>query len=99
MRSMATDVATGRAVPKTAAGDFDGDLLIERSRELATSHLRGRDGLASLAIAGAFAVAATTLAVLAHSARPLHPATLAIFLLSYALASRIDFEVGTGSAV
>ena len=96
---MATEVATGRAVPETPAGDLDGDLLIEQARELAGSHLRGRDGLASLALALAFAGAATALAVLAHAARPFEPWTLALFVLSYAVASRIDFEIGTGSAV
>jgi len=96
---MATDVATGRALPETAVRDFDGDLLIEQSRELATSHLRGRDGLASLALAGAFLAAASTLALVAHSTRDVHPWTVALFVLSYAVASRIDFEIGTGYAV
>src|SRR5919198_3306911 len=96
---MATDVATGRAVPEGAAGDFDGDLLIEQSRELAGSHLRGRDGLASLALALGFAGAATALVVVSHSTRPLAASTLALFVISYAVASRIDFEIGTGSAV
>ena len=96
---MATDVATGRAVPEGAAVDFDGDLLIEQSRELAGSHLRGRDGLASLALALGFAAAATVLVVVSHSTRPLAATTLALFVISYAVASRIDFEIGTGSAV
>jgi HD-GYP domain-containing protein (c-di-GMP phosphodiesterase class II) len=96
---MATDVATGRALPETAVRDFEGDLLIEQSRELATSHLRGRDGLASLALAGAFLAAASTLALVAHSTRDIHPWTVALFVLSYAVASRIDFEIGTGYAV
>ena len=96
---MATDVVTGRAVPESPAVDFDGDLLIEQSRELAGSHLRGRDGLASLALALVFTGAATALAVLSHSTRPLAASTLALFVLSYAVASRIDFEIGTGSAV
>jgi HD-GYP domain-containing protein (c-di-GMP phosphodiesterase class II) len=96
---MATDVATGRAVPETAAGDLDGDLLIEQTRELTTRHLRGRDGLASLGLAAAFAATAAALAVFSHSTRPFHLWTLALFVASYAIASRIDFEVGTGSAV
>jgi HD-GYP domain-containing protein (c-di-GMP phosphodiesterase class II) len=96
---MATSVATGAPLPETAALDFDGDLLIEQSRELSGSHLRGRDGLASLALAGGFAVAASALAIFAHSARPFTLWTVALFVFSYALASRIDFEIGTGSAV
>src|SRR5919201_421595 len=78
---MATDVVTGRAVPESAAASFDGDLLIEQSRELAGSHLRGRDGLASLALAGAFAGTASALALLAHSTRPAHAWTLAVLAL------------------
>ena len=99
MPSMATDVASGRALPETAAGDYDGDLLIEQTRERTTSHLRGRDGLASLGLATAFVAAATALAALSHSTRPFHLWTLAVFVASYAIASRIDFEVGTGSTV
>jgi HD-GYP domain-containing protein (c-di-GMP phosphodiesterase class II) len=96
---MATSVATGATLPKAAAANFDGDLLIEQSRELAASHLRGRDGLASLVLAGGFVAAAVPLAVLAHSTRPLQPWIVGLFILCYAVISRIDFEVGTGSTV
>jgi HD-GYP domain-containing protein (c-di-GMP phosphodiesterase class II) len=96
---MATSVASGAALPTGAGEAFDGDLLIEQSRELASRHLRGRDGLASIALAGGFVAAATSLAILSHSTRSLAPWTVALFVLSYAIASRIDFEVGTGSAV
>jgi HD-GYP domain-containing protein (c-di-GMP phosphodiesterase class II) len=97
---VSTSVASGTPLPETtAASTFDADLLIEQSREASGSHLRGRDGLASLALAAGFAVTATSLAVFAHSARDLTLWTLAVFVLSYAIASRIDFEIGTGSAV
>ena len=97
---MTSSVATGAPLPETAgAANFDSDLLIEQSRENARSHLRGRDGLASLALAAAFAATAAALALFAHSTRTLSPWLLAVFVLSYAVASRIDFEVGTGSAV
>src|SRR4051794_1289768 len=96
---MATSVAPGAALPKTLSGTLDGDLLIEQSRELSGSHLRGRDGLASIALAAGFLTAATSLALLAHSTRSLDALTLAIFVVSYAVASRIDFEIGTGSTV
>ena len=99
MPSVATNVATGRAVPENAASELDGDLLVEQARELAGSHLRGRDGLASFALGIAFAGTATALAAFAHSARPFEVWTLALFVISYAVASRIDFEIGTGSAV
>ena len=96
---MATSVATGAPLPETAAANFDGDLLIEQSRELAASHLRGRDGLASLALAVGFVAAAVPLAVLAHSARPFHLWTLGLFVICYTVVSRIEFEIGTGSTV
>jgi HD-GYP domain-containing protein (c-di-GMP phosphodiesterase class II) len=96
---MATSVATGAPLPETAAANFDGDLLIEQSRELAGSHLRGRDGLASLALAVGFVGAAVPLAVLAHSTRPFHLWTVALFVFCYSVVSRIDFEIGTGSTV
>jgi HD-GYP domain-containing protein (c-di-GMP phosphodiesterase class II) len=96
---MATSVASGAPLPETAVSNFDGDLLIEQSRELSGSHLRGRDGMASLALAAGFAGAATALAVLTHSTRPFTVWAVALFVLSYAVASRIDFEIGTGSAV
>jgi HD-GYP domain-containing protein (c-di-GMP phosphodiesterase class II) len=97
---MATSVATGAPLPETAgAASFDADLLIEQSRKSARNHLRGRDGLASLALAGGFTATAAALAVFAHSTRALPAWTLALFVVSYAVASRIDFEIGTGSAV
>src|SRR5215510_11746331 len=89
---MATSVASGAPLPET-------DLLVAQSRELARSHLRGRDGLASLVLGTAFAVAATALAVLAHSTRPFELWLVVLLVVSYAYASRIDFEIGTGSAV
>jgi len=86
-------------VPETAAASFDGDLLIEQSRELAGSRLRGRDGRASLTLAVAFLAAAVPLALFAHSTRPDPSWVFAVFVFSYAVASRIDFEIGTGYAV
>jgi HD-GYP domain-containing protein (c-di-GMP phosphodiesterase class II) len=100
---MATSVATGPSLPETAVtpagGSVDGDVLIERSRESARRHLGGRDGLASLILGGAFLVAASALAVFVDSSRTVGPWTLVVFVASYAVASRIDFEIGTGSAV
>ena len=97
---MATSVATGAPLPENAAAaSFDENLLIEQSRELSSSHLRGRDGLASLALAAGFAAAAVALVVFAGSSRDLPPWALGVVIVSYAIASRIDFEIGTGSAV
>jgi HD-GYP domain-containing protein (c-di-GMP phosphodiesterase class II) len=100
---MATSVATGPTLPEPAVASneaiLDGDLLIEQSREFSGRHLVGRDRLATLALAGGFAAAAAALAAFAGSERALTAWTLALFVASYAVASRIDFEIGTGSAV
>jgi HD-GYP domain-containing protein (c-di-GMP phosphodiesterase class II) len=100
---MATSVATGPSLPEPAIAPNDalleGDLLIEQSREFSGRHLVGRDRLATIALAGGFAAAAAALAAFAGSEQPLTVWTLALFVASYAVASRIDFEIGTGSAV
>jgi HD-GYP domain-containing protein (c-di-GMP phosphodiesterase class II) len=92
---MATSVASGPG----AVLDADGDLLIEQARVLRRGHLRGRDGLASVVLAAGFAGSAALLVSFGQSGRPLHVWALAIFVLSYAAASRVDFEIGTGSTV
>ena len=78
--------------------DVDADALIERSRQLAVTPLGDRDRLASLLLGGSFLAVAITLAAVAHSSRQAGFGTLLVFVACYALASRIDFEIGTGSA-
>src|SRR2546423_14515027 len=100
---MATSVATGSPLPESGALrgglDVDADALIEQSRQLAATPLGDRDRLASLLLGGSFLAVAVTLAALAHSSRQVGLLTVLVFVASYALASRIDFEIGTGSAV
>src|SRR5207244_1261127 len=100
---MAASVATGSPLPESGVirgtADANVDALIEQSRELAATPLGDRDRLASLLLAIPFLLVSVALAVLAHSARQAGLGTLVVFVVSYALASRIDFEVGTGSAV
>ena len=90
-------------MPESAAlsngADVDADALIERSRQLAATPLGDRDRLASLLLGGSFLAVAVALATLAHSSRQIGFWTLVVFVVSYALSSRIDFEIGTGSAV
>jgi HD-GYP domain-containing protein (c-di-GMP phosphodiesterase class II) len=99
---MAASVATGSSLPEsgslTHGMDVDADALIERSRQLAATPLGDRDRLASLLLGGSFLAASVALATLAHSSRQAGPWTLVVFVACYALASRIDFEIGTGSA-
>ena len=100
---MAASVATGSPLPESGVlrggADADADALIEQSRQLAATPLGDRDRLASLLLAASFLVAAVALAVLAHSSRHAGLWTLFVFVTSYALASRVDFEIGTGSTV
>jgi HD-GYP domain-containing protein (c-di-GMP phosphodiesterase class II) len=100
---MAASVATGSPLPESGVlqGGADGqvDALIEQSRQLAATPLGDRDRLASLLLAVPFLVVAVALALLADSTRHAGLWTFVVFVASYALASRIDFEVGTGSAV
>jgi HD-GYP domain-containing protein (c-di-GMP phosphodiesterase class II) len=100
---MATSVASGSSLAETgglrSGADVDADSLIEQSRELAVSPLGDRDRLASLLLGGTFLAAALALALLVGSSRSVEGWTLLLFVCSYALASRIDFEIGTGSAV
>jgi HD-GYP domain-containing protein (c-di-GMP phosphodiesterase class II) len=79
--------------------EVDADALIERSRERAATPLGNRDRLASLLLGGAFLAVSVVLVLLAQSSRDAGLAVVLVFIASYAVASRIDFEIGTGSAV
>jgi len=99
---MAASVATGSPLPEGAlqgGADVQVDALIEQSRQLAATPLGDRDRLASLLLAVPFLLVAVALAVLADSSRQAGLWSFVVFVVSYALASRIDFEIGTGSAV
>jgi HD-GYP domain-containing protein (c-di-GMP phosphodiesterase class II) len=99
---MAASVATGSPLPESGViqgADLDADALIEQSRHLAATPLGDRDRLASLLLAVPFLVVSVALTMLAHSSRQAGLWTFVVFIGSYALASRIDFEIGTGSAV
>jgi HD-GYP domain-containing protein (c-di-GMP phosphodiesterase class II) len=100
---MATSVATGPSLPETAisgaGASLDDDRLIEQSRAIAGRHLGDRDRLASLALGSAFLATAVLLVLLTGSDRSVGAWTVALFVACYAVASRIDFEIGTGSTV
>ena len=87
------------ATPVANAGVLDGEALIEESRNRAASRLGGRDRLASLLLGSLFAATATALALFAGSDRTASAWTIGVLVASYAVASRIDFEIGTGYAV
>jgi diguanylate cyclase (GGDEF)-like protein len=83
-----------RLVPKPA----DEALLVE-ARSRARTRLSGRERWTSLTSGGGFLAVAISMATLLRWQEPFRPATAALLVLALALASRIEFEVGTGSAV
>jgi diguanylate cyclase (GGDEF)-like protein len=73
--------------------------LVEESRQRAARPLLARDRPVSLVLGGAFLATAFTLATAIPASRPAPPLLVATLILSYALVSRIEFEIGSGSAV
>jgi putative nucleotidyltransferase with HDIG domain len=75
-----------------------GSDLVAASRERRSSRLSGRDRRVTFASAAAFAVTAGLLAGVT-SGRHFSLGLAVVLIAAYALASRVEFEVGTGSAV
>jgi diguanylate cyclase (GGDEF)-like protein len=69
------------------------------ARQRARTSLSGRERWVSLALGGGFLLAATAMAILLPWERAFHPSTAALLVLTLALVSRIEFEIGTGSVV
>ena len=89
----------------TAAGttsvalDPDAQRVIEEQRARRLSHLATRDRATTVASLGLFLAVAGSLALLLPSHRSPSVVTVALLLAAYAIAFRLDFEVGSGSAV
>src|SRR5438067_9928235 len=83
-----------RLVPKPAD-----EALLVAARSRARTRLGGRERWTSLAFGGGFLAAAVAMATLLRWHEPFRPATAALLVLMLAVASRIEFEIGTGSAV
>jgi HD-GYP domain-containing protein (c-di-GMP phosphodiesterase class II) len=98
---MSTSVVAG-SLPESgvvaSGADLDADSLIEQSREMAARPLGDRDRLASLLLGGGFLATAVAIAVAVDSRRDAGIWVFLIFVASYAISSRIEFEIGTGSA-
>jgi HD-GYP domain-containing protein (c-di-GMP phosphodiesterase class II) len=73
--------------------------LVEASRARLARALPARDRLAALAMTTGFLVATAVLASVAPSDRSPSPLVIAVLVAVYALASRAEFEVGTGVVV
>jgi HD-GYP domain-containing protein (c-di-GMP phosphodiesterase class II) len=79
--------------------DVVGDAAIEEGRERRISSLGNRDLWATVFSGSVFLAVTVPFAVLYDSDRAPSPLTIAALALAYALAYRIEFEVGSGLAV
>jgi HD-GYP domain-containing protein (c-di-GMP phosphodiesterase class II) len=75
-----------------------GSDLVAASRERRAARLSGRDRLVTFVSAAVFAATAGLLAGVT-SGRHFNVGLAAVLIAAYALASRVEFEIGTGSAV
>jgi HD-GYP domain-containing protein (c-di-GMP phosphodiesterase class II) len=87
------------AAPATSASTPDADGLIEDTRARISRSLRGRDFWISLGSGAAFAAITASLYWLVPTERAPSLALVLMLVGAYALASRIQFEVGLGFAV
>jgi HD-GYP domain-containing protein (c-di-GMP phosphodiesterase class II) len=96
---MSTEPARLPVSPPVVELDADGDALIEERRARASTPLARRDSLVTSASALAFLAAAAVLQVAFPGDR--HPSIGLLILLvaAYAIASKVEFEVGIGSAI
>jgi HD-GYP domain-containing protein (c-di-GMP phosphodiesterase class II) len=96
---MSTDPARLPAPPAVLDADDDGDSLIEERRARASAPLALRDSRVTSASALAFLAACTALQLTFPGGR--HPSVVLLVLLTggYAVASKVEFEVGIGSAI
>jgi HD-GYP domain-containing protein (c-di-GMP phosphodiesterase class II) len=95
--SAGTKRASDRLVSQTAVA-ADGNVLIEQTRRNVARRLVDRDLYASLLLGVAFLVTALVLASTFDSTRSFEPLTVALLVAAYAIATRVDFEIGTGYA-
>jgi HD-GYP domain-containing protein (c-di-GMP phosphodiesterase class II) len=92
--------AEATATAPTFVGfDADADELIEQSRLRAFRRLSERDFCASLILAAGFMAAAAAMALLIPTHRSPSTLTIVLLVLAYAIASHVEFEVGTGSVL
>ena len=83
------------------ATDFDpvAEKLLEEGRERKFNSLLGNERLTRWLFAAGFLAIALPLALLAPSTRSPSPLTFSLLVAAFALASRIEFEVGSGSTL
>src|ERR1700720_1219171 len=81
------------------ATDFDpvAEKLLEDGRERRFDSLVGRERVTRWLFAAGFLAIAVPLAILVPSARSPSPVIFALLVVAFAIASRIEVEVGSGS--
>ncbi len=79
--------------------DVTGEELASEARARSAEKMSARDRWASFGLAGSFLAVAGILAATVTSERSPSAATVAVLVGAYAVASRVEFEVGAGSAV
>jgi diguanylate cyclase (GGDEF)-like protein len=82
-----------------AAPELVDETLLAEARARARTRLRGRERWAAAALAGGFVAVAAAMAALLPREAPFEAPTAALLVLTLALLSRIEFEIGTGSVV
>jgi len=85
--------------PWTDVLDPGGEALIEAARARTREPVLARDRVASFLVGGAYLALATALAVFVQTDRSPSLFVYALLIAGYALASRIEFEVGSGAAL
>jgi HD-GYP domain-containing protein (c-di-GMP phosphodiesterase class II) len=93
MTTAASDLTWGKTL------DSESDGLILESRERRKLRLGGRDRWASLVIGGSFAATAAALALTLDRGRAPAAWVYVLLVVLYAVASRVEFEIGTGAAL
>jgi HD-GYP domain-containing protein (c-di-GMP phosphodiesterase class II) len=92
-------MATAAATTNSLLLDPEEQRVIEEQRARRLQRVAVRERVAFILFTGGFAVAAVTTAVVFHSNRSPSALTIVLLVASYAAAFRLDFEIGTGSAV
>ena len=84
------------AVAEPHGADLDPELdqLIERARAWASRRRVFRDRLPGIVVGGSFLVVALAIAVTFSAARSVSALTYLLFIVAYAVTSRVEFEVG-----
>jgi len=76
-----------------------GDVLIGLAREAKGDGLDGAERGATLALTAVFVLSAIALNVFSTSHRTVEPVLLVALLAAFAVASRVEFEIGSGTAI